>query len=542
MIAKFLLSMFLALICTCSFLHAQTPSVPGWGAMVTSRFVPNDAIALLTVSPSELLTNPTFQMFPVEVLQAQSIDQIGVDIADVEFVKVVVAMPGPSGPVGGIVVEFSKDISVKDLNPERLLSVDPVDVDGLSAYPVNDTPGLLLHFVDARTAILAPEFYLSSMVKANNGTGPLAKLIEKMKRTKGVTLVAVMEPLRPMLSGFVEQQVAPDLPPQLKPLAKIPQWVDAVLINANLTPTGPGTQITLLCRDDAAAAELKTSLTNAVDFGKEMLITQVPMEIEGSERVQLATEQYKKRLATHIAEMIQPKAAGRKVSLELKADTGIATTGVLVGLLLPAVQASREAARRMSGMNGIKQVLLAMHNYAATYNRFPAAAIVDENGNPLLSWRVAILPFVEEQALYEQFHLDEPWDSEHNFPLSQMLPAIYADPSAVLPPGYTVIHAVTGEHMGLSPTGVRGFQHFTDGTSNSILVVEVNRDLAVPWSKPEDVNLDADNPVELMGNSHAGGFNIGMADGSVRFISSAIDIALFKALLTCDGGEPVTAP
>ena len=87
---------------------------------------------------------------------------------------------------------------------------------------------------------------------------------------------------------------------------------------------------------------------------------------------------------------------------------------VMLALLLPAVQAAREAARRAQCTNNLKQIGLAMHNYASANGAFPPAAIYDANGKPLLSWRVLILPYLEQDSLYKQFHLAEPWDSPHN--------------------------------------------------------------------------------------------------------------------------------
>ena len=112
----------------------------------------------------------------------------------------------------------------------------------------------------------------------------------------------------------------------------------------------------------------------------------------------------------------------------------IAIIAILIGLLLPAVQKVREAAQRTSSINNLKQIALAMHNYNSTYGAFPAAAICDKKtGKPLLSWRVAILQYIEEEALYKQFKLDEPWDSEHNLKLAKNMPKIYFHPKANKP-------------------------------------------------------------------------------------------------------------
>ena len=90
--------------------------------------------------------------------------------------------------------------------------------------------------------------------------------------------------------------------------------------------------------------------------------------------------------------------------------------GILVALLLPAVQASREAARRAQCANNLKQIGLAFHNYHDAHKTFPPAYIPDKDGKPMHSWRVLILPYLEQQALYKRYNFDEPWDSPGTWP------------------------------------------------------------------------------------------------------------------------------
>ncbi|MFM7205405.1 MAG: DUF1559 domain-containing protein [Planctomycetaceae bacterium] len=224
--------------------------------------------------------------------------------------------------------------------------------------------------------------------------------------------------------------------------------------------------------------------------------------------------------------------------------SGPATTGVLVGLLLPAVQAAREAARRSQAMNNFKQILLAMHIHADAMKNFPAQAITDEEGKPLLSWRVQILPYIEQNDLYRQFHLDEPWDSEHNLALLDKMPDVYANPSGLpASEGLTTFLVPTGEgtlfpEPGHSPR----FQEVTDGTSNTIALVEVSLDRAVPWTKPDDVVIDFDDPLAAFRGVRPGGFLAGTMDGAVRFISNIIDAETLEAMFTPNGGEAVMMP
>jgi hypothetical protein len=218
-----------------------------------------------------------------------------------------------------------------------------------------------------------------------------------------------------------------------------------------------------------------------------------------------------------------------------------ASAPVAVALLLPAVQSAREAARRAQSMNNLKQIALAMHNYADTHGGFPPAYVADKDGKPLLSWRVLILPYLEQQALYEQFRLDEPWDSEHNKKLSETAIAVYHDPNGPPTPWMTNYLTVRGEDTAFPGKEGIKFAQITDGTSNTIMLVEVNNSQAVPWAKPADFEPNQQNPLAGLVGLRPGGFLAAFCDGSVRFISATTDPQVLKAMFTRNGGE-VTAP
>jgi prepilin-type processing-associated H-X9-DG protein len=200
------------------------------------------------------------------------------------------------------------------------------------------------------------------------------------------------------------------------------------------------------------------------------------------------------------------------------------------------------SARQISSANNIKQMVLAMHNSESANGAFPAAAIYDKNDKPLLSWRVAILPYVEHQELYDAFHLDEPWDSAHNKKLLDKMPAIY-----MIPPTdgkepkekptkthYRVFHGKMAAFEGT--TGLK-VGDFTDGTSNTIMVVEAEE--AVPWTKPEELPFDPKKDLPKLGLKDAEKFNAGFADGSVRVLDKKIDKDTLKAYITRNGGEVI---
>ena len=164
--------------------------------------------------------------------------------------------------------------------------------------------------------------------------------------------------------------------------------------------------------------------------GRTMFLQQLDAEMKSDDPVQVASRQYATRMMDAMYSQIKPQRTDSQLTFVAQGGQAnqAAVVGVLVALLLPAVQAAREAARRAQAINQVKQLSLAMINYESMYSTYPARASFDAQGKPLLSWRVHILPFLQEEALYQKFRLDEPWDSDHNRKLIDQMPAALRQP------------------------------------------------------------------------------------------------------------------
>ncbi|WP_442511008.1 DUF1559 domain-containing protein [Novipirellula sp. SH528] len=217
--------------------------------------------------------------------------------------------------------------------------------------------------------------------------------------------------------------------------------------------------------------------------------------------------------------------------------------GILVALMLPAVQAAREAARRMQCSNNIKQIGLALHNYHSAYNTLPPAYTVDANGRPMHSWRSIILPFMEQQGLHERIDFSKPWDAPENLAVAQTVVPQYSCPSSVVDPTMTTYVAVVhpqGIMSGATPTK---FRQVVDGLSNTLMVVEADTGNAVNWMSPDDIDLQAflASGTARDHGGHIGGAHVLMGDGAVQFVTDSMDQNLRKALVTKDGNEDLSA-
>jgi beta-lactamase regulating signal transducer with metallopeptidase domain len=196
---------------------------------------------------------------------------------------------------------------------------------------------------------------------------------------------------------------------------------------------------------------------------------------------------------------------------------------------------------RRAVSNSLKTLGIAIQNYHGVHGILPAAASLDTKQKKLLSWRVHILPFVDERELYNQFRLYEAWDSAHNKPLIEKIPRIFAAGSKTLQKsGKTVFLAPIGKNTSIgSPDPVR-FQDITDGVANTILVMTVNPEHAVEWTRPADWELDEKNPFEKLTGQQGKGFMVGLCDGSALSFRKPLTLDLLKALLTRSGGDKVS--
>jgi hypothetical protein len=239
---------------------------------------------------------------------------------------------------------------------------------------------------------------------------------------------------------------------------------------------------------------------------------------------------------------VERRGTSVRASVQVKLDPA-----AVAGL----TEAMRAAGQWQRSANKLKQIGLAFYNFNDSLGGMPANAIYSKDGKPLLSWRVAILPYIEEERLFGEFKFDEPWDSPHNKKLLARMPKVYAPVAGKTKVPYSTYYQVfTGAHTPFNPAAVRSTggprplslggripASFPDGLSNTILAVEAGE--AVPWTKPDDLPYDPKKPLPKLGGIFPDGFHVLFADGLVRLLRKDFDESTMRNLIDPADGNVV---
>jgi hypothetical protein len=376
---------------------------------------------------------------------------------------------------------------------------------------------------------------------AADAPGPLRPALDLAAR--GHHIVAAAAPSRDLRNQLVEElkNPPPGIPkdsglklPDAGPLAE----VETAILKADLRPRGEAddkleVEIRLVYTDPATAPKAHDTVLAMRDFlaGVMKLQSAGAIDAPGGPPPVIAREL---SVALRRARL---KRQGVETRMTLEMDWP-------AEWLVTAATAVKEEGERRLSFNKLRRLAVGMWSYHDVYgNRFPPTAITDKAGKPLLSWRVAILPFIGEDGLHKQFKLDEPWDSDHNKKLLARMPADYAPP--LKPKGWepntTFYQVFVGAQTLFPPGKPMGVANVTDGTSNTLMIVEAGE--AVPWTRPADLPYNPKGVLPMLGGIFHDGFQAVMADGRTgRFLPKNIDPKKLRALITPAGGEKITLP
>ncbi len=418
------------------------------------------------------------------------------------------------------------------------LLIDPMDVPGAPVVVVSmgsgGDPQAVASLLEGKADPKSPVHWPASAVIRGMVVGASAEAIERVKNAKPANRPEVSAALSVFSKAAVQvvivpsdtqrrvlEESLPELPAELgggsaTPITKGLNWASAAI---EIDPK-PTLQLVVSAKDESSAKALVELGKNAFKLGEK-----------------LSADKPKLNAVVKELGKVEPQIDAGRISMAFDLDKASALVRV-------PVEQAREASRRSLCTNNLKQLALAMHNFAHSNGRFPGAYTSDKTGKPHLSWRVLLLPYLDQQALYNEFHLDEPWDSPHNKPLVSKMPAIFAcpDEAGKLTAEGKSTYLTPRSKQSIFPgnLGVK-LEEITDGTSNTIMIVDAGDQAAVVWTKPDDWEINDADPVKGLFGHHSDGTNVCFADGGVRFLKASVNPMVLLSLLTKNGGEVINS-
>ncbi|HEV7225923.1 MAG TPA: DUF1559 domain-containing protein, partial [Pirellulales bacterium] len=533
---------------------AATPAAAEQASAVDWSFVPANAAAVAIVRPAAILERAEMQSL-VKLLDEQAgvEKQLGLKVADIEEFKfILTSVPTPAArnigiptPPGAnqmgepviVVLRAKQSHDWKGFGDKT--AGEPVAASFLGknyVKPSSTSPERLSYYLpDDRTIVLAPEPQLQRLLALEKTTPAKASWADQRPTGDAVAMVD-MRAFNTALGAELKR--APPPAAMLNSFSPLWEETDRLFLSLNCSD---GVQLAAAahCGSPQAAEKVNKTIEAAVTLASNALgrladgVAAAPNRPEQAGIILVLSD-----LGTTLLKQAELKTDGNIVRWQSKVDLDVADTAVAV--LAPAVMAARTAAQRAQSQNNMKQLMLAMHNYADVNKHFPAAVIIGPDGKTPHSWRVALLPYLEQEPLYRQYKMDEPWDSDANKKVLEQWPAVFRHPGADPNVKNTSYFAVTGETTIFPGTKGSRFAEIPDGMSNTIALVEAQR--PIPWTKPEDIPYDPAKPLPKFGGYDPLVFVAALADGSVRNISQNIDEKLLRALITKAGGEAVQIP
>lgn len=501
--------------------------------------VPEEALAVIAFRPAQLLSEPTLK--PIRELLLKDMERspdmafLGLKPMDVKSVTVIYLFlePGETGRVPFKTVFLVETIDeLKQAQMKQLFSKSELvkaDFQGKTLLTKDSKNRDTLVFLDQNSFLISDK---------TSGVKTILDQLQNRdnrvwtKRLTGVSTTSVaaginMQALRTRLGEALIQPMTNRIPawPLIAPI-----WENTEIATLGVT-LQKDLSLKLIFDQKNNSEQLKQSLDALLLLGKNMIRQFQATRGNLDRPLRPNEESYLKRLENAFTEAQVTQNDSRVTfSSVFKQDL----LNQMVDLTIPAIHHARTAARRARSKNNIKQILLALHNYHERYNHFPPAVVLGPDGKTPHSWRVELLPYLDQQALYDQYRMNEPWDSEHNLKIAETVVPVFSHPSSSKPAntGYFV---VVGDGTAFGSKEGVSFKEITGGTTQTIAIVEAKRD--IPWTKPEDIAYDG-KKLPKFGGYYQGGSQVGMCDGSVKFISEFLDDDTLKTLLSIKESLP----
>jgi hypothetical protein len=501
-------------------------------------YIGPDFFAAAVIHPARLARLPVIGDRLKDQFVGGTMRQLGIRPADIE--QLIALMPAETSKPSGtsrfpvFIIRFAHAVNVKVLMAKFQEAVlhgpraEPLEasIAAKTCYRFSAAPWCVVHAPTPTTVILCADHYMEKVLATRDPSGPLVERLKKANVDNDVIVAVALDEISRIDELFADAKV------NEHPVAQA--HLDAAKLLqggcATLNFTGGSVLHAVFDVKNVAAADtieklITDDLKTAASIPRTMAALLSPQQ---------------QALAAPVLEMENEvlngatvKNIGTQVTVEIKRSAKIDEAAKkVVAMVKDYDSAARRATHRTQTVINLQQISLAIFGYETANGTFPPA-VIEKDGKPLLSWRVAILPFLGEDQLYKQFRLDEAWDSPHNLEAAKAIPSVYEKSSGIAD-GKTMILAVTGKDQAFD--GGKGIDMADRGRSaaGAIMLVETGPDKAAFWSKPEDLSFQAGTPLAaLLGHLPDDGFYAVYGNGSL--VRIGVDNERLKPFITPSG-------
>lgn len=528
----------------------KEPAAPRASSGYEFAYIPKDFVFLFAIRPSEIAASPRLK--PLAELMNKTM-RPQYKFEEMEQMTFVVPLPrqdahGAIIPGTGseyTITRMQGDVDFKPLIEATYGTIGTQEYNGKQLLVWGNPPGngrIEFYSPVAGTLISTPRAQLTPLIDDPKLADPPAAAVEWKAEAKGPLLGVVdMSAMKAMIGG---RSLGAFLP-MVQPIVDLAN--EAIITVEDGDPLR--VNVSFNCRSAEDAARVEQTLQAIIVILKNIIVVQQSQATsQGPDAGANARPDLLPllKLANQLlaSAKITVNAARVDVTGEIT-DPQMTIRNAVVGPLW----AARQAAARNEALNSLKQLALAALNYEARFGSLPPAVVYGKSAygdlNPSgdntmdvpRSWRVELLPFIDQEALYKEYRLDQPWDSEANLAVLRQMPEIFRSPNDVLTSTNSSYFALTGPGTVFDGNEGTKLMAIRDGTSNTLLFAEAKR--AIPWTKPEDVPYDHAQPVPALGGWRPDEFIVVLCDGSAQPVANheGVDKNLLKPWIEKSDGQ-----
>ncbi len=504
-------------------------------------YIPPDAAFALVVDPYQITRSPNLAVLNDSNMKETLLVDWGIDLDATEQVILIGGLGKKLGSFfTGTILRYKQPFDLPKYLQSRSPEWEEVVAGDQKYYRPDDKKIPCVMAPSNRVLVMADEETLKRMASvAKDAESPLLATLRNSDDAAAALAVLEVSIVRPQVMAFLAFTKLP-APFDAAPydgIKKVPVNIDEAIVKLNVSPL-LSIKADMRAKDEDAAIATDTFLANVIDKIFET-VDEMMVEPEGEQdRGAAVAASAIQALLGDLKSILKHSRDGVNLNVSYGGKTVQNQLTVVGPTFMQQIRAANLASQVAQSQEKLIAIAAALIDSAATKGTYPAPAIYGPDGKPLLSWRVQILPLLGQQALYEQFHLDEPWDSDHNKKLIDHMPQIYRTPG----------HKFDGKTQYVLPTGVGTIfegkdgmkpDDVTDGKQKTILAVELFDGRGVEWTRPDDLKFDRADPGINLTHLAKPKFVAVFADGVARNIDAKKNAAIMVGLFSPAGGEEI---